>query len=51
MSHEAHGRGVKRRDFLKIVGVTGAAATTVGCTSEEVGKLNGKLNYTYGGTI
>ncbi len=40
MSDQAITRsGVKRRDFLKVLGVTGAAATTVGCTSEEVGKL------------
>src|SRR5262245_60641161 len=29
---------VKRREFLKVLGATGAAAT-VGCTSENVGKL------------
>ena len=31
--------GVKRRDFLKIVGASGAATAVVGCTSEKVGKL------------
>src|SRR5437764_335312 len=31
--------GVKRRDFLKIVGATGAATAVVGCTSEKVGRL------------
>src|SRR5438067_1125297 len=31
--------GVKRRDFLKIVGATGAATAAIGCTSEKVGKL------------
>jgi molybdopterin-containing oxidoreductase family iron-sulfur binding subunit len=31
--------GVKRRDFLKIVGASGAATAVVGCTSEKVGRL------------
>src|SRR5215212_9122257 len=31
--------GVKRRDFLKILGATGAAATTVGCGTDDVGRL------------
>jgi anaerobic selenocysteine-containing dehydrogenase/Fe-S-cluster-containing dehydrogenase component len=39
MSEESQSKPVKRRDFLKIVGVSGAAATTVGCSSEQVGKL------------
>jgi anaerobic selenocysteine-containing dehydrogenase/Fe-S-cluster-containing dehydrogenase component len=39
MSDEPDRKGVKRRDFLRIVSVSGAAATTIGCTSEEVGKL------------
>src|SRR5688500_1187629 len=39
MSDEPKRTAVKRRDFLKIVGVSGAAASTIGCTSEEVGKL------------
>ncbi|HZF68771.1 MAG TPA: hypothetical protein VEZ47_12080, partial [Gemmatirosa sp.] len=39
MSTETGSAGVKRRDFLKIVGATGAATTLVGCTSEKVGKL------------
>src|SRR4029450_9729852 len=30
---------VKRREFLKVLGATSAAAATVGCTSENVGKL------------
>ena len=38
MSIEA-GTGVKRRDFLKILGVTGASTAVVGCASEKVGKL------------
>lgn len=31
--------GVKRRDFLKVLGITGAATATVGCGSERVEKL------------
>jgi molybdopterin-containing oxidoreductase family iron-sulfur binding subunit len=31
--------GVRRREFLKVLGASGAAAATVGCTSEHVGKL------------
>ena len=31
--------GVKRRDFLKVLSVTGAAATAVGCSSGDVEKL------------
>ncbi len=38
MSTEA-GTGVKRRDFLKILGATGATTAVVGCSSEKVGKL------------
>ncbi len=38
MSTEA-GSGVKRRDFLKILGATGATTAVVGCSSEKVGKL------------
>ena len=33
------GTGVKRRDFLKILGATGATTAVVGCSSERVGKL------------
>src|SRR5215213_9540515 len=39
MSTETGSAGVKRRDFLKIVGATGAATAVVGCSSEKVGKL------------
>ncbi len=39
MSTETGSAGVKRRDFLKVLGATGAATTLVGCTSENVGKL------------
>src|SRR5690349_15409812 len=31
--------GVRRREFLKVLGASGAAAATIGCTSENVGKL------------
>src|SRR4029079_11478550 len=31
--------GVKRREFLKVVGATGAATTMIGCSSERVEKL------------
>jgi molybdopterin-containing oxidoreductase family iron-sulfur binding subunit len=31
--------GVKRREFLKVLGVTGAATTMVGCSSDQVEKL------------
>ncbi|MEW5916034.1 MAG: molybdopterin-dependent oxidoreductase, partial [Gemmatimonadota bacterium] len=31
--------GVKRRDFLKVLGATGAAATAIGCTNERVEQL------------
>ena len=31
--------GVRRREFLKVLGASSAAVATVGCTSEHVGKL------------
>jgi molybdopterin-containing oxidoreductase family iron-sulfur binding subunit len=31
--------GIKRRDFLKVVGVTGAGATLTGCSTERVERL------------
>lgn len=31
--------GIKRRDFLKVLGVSGAGATLVGCSTENVEKL------------
>ena len=36
---EGKDAGVKRRDFLKVLGVAGAATSVVGCTSGEVEKL------------
>src|SRR3954468_1127830 len=39
MSNQAGSTGVKRRDFLKVLGASGAAVATVGCTSEKVGNL------------
>ena len=39
MSNHAGSPGVKRRDFLKVLGASGAAVATVGCSSEKVGHL------------
>ena len=39
MSNDTESPGVKRRDFLKVLGAAGATVGTVGCTSEKVGKL------------
>ena len=39
MSNDTGSTGVKRRDFLKVLGAAGATVGTVGCTSEKVGKL------------
>src|SRR6476659_11106900 len=39
MSNETGSTGVKRRDFLKVLGASGAAVATVGCSSEKVGNL------------
>ncbi len=39
MSNDTGSTGVKRRDFLKVLGVAGATVGTVGCSSEKVGKL------------
>jgi anaerobic selenocysteine-containing dehydrogenase/Fe-S-cluster-containing dehydrogenase component len=39
MSNQAGSTGVKRRDFLKVLGASSAAVATVGCTSEKVGNL------------
>ncbi len=39
MSHNPGANGVKRRDFLKVLGAAGAATTAVGCTNEQVEAL------------
>src|SRR5215213_2307025 len=39
MTNHAGSMGVKRRDFLKVLGAASATVGTVGCTSEKVGKL------------
>jgi molybdopterin-containing oxidoreductase family iron-sulfur binding subunit len=39
MSNDTGSPGVKRRDFLKVLGAAGATVGTVGCSSEKVGKL------------
>jgi molybdopterin-containing oxidoreductase family iron-sulfur binding subunit len=39
MSNDTGSKGVKRRDFLKVLGTAGAAVTTMGCLPEETGKL------------
>ena len=39
MSNDMGSAGVKRRDFLKILGATGAAVGTVGCSTGGVQKL------------
>ncbi|HKH92563.1 MAG TPA: molybdopterin-dependent oxidoreductase, partial [Gemmatimonadaceae bacterium] len=39
MTNHAGSTGVKRRDFLKVLGAGSAAVATVGCSSEKVGNL------------
>jgi anaerobic selenocysteine-containing dehydrogenase/Fe-S-cluster-containing dehydrogenase component len=39
MSSEPANSGVKRREFLKVLGASGAATTMIGCSSESVEKL------------
>ena len=39
MSEETAASAVKRRDFLKVLGATGAATTMIGCSSERVERL------------
>src|SRR5947208_13184076 len=39
MSNESRPSGVRRREFLKVLGAGGAAAAAVGCAPEKVGKL------------
>src|SRR5688572_26147142 len=44
MTEPSGSAGVKRRDFLKVLGVAGAATTTVGCFQEDVERLVPYLN-------
>jgi anaerobic selenocysteine-containing dehydrogenase/Fe-S-cluster-containing dehydrogenase component len=39
MSQNTEPAGIKRRTFLKVLGASGAAAATVGCSPEPTGKL------------
>src|SRR5687768_4455259 len=39
MSQPIGSTGVKRRDFLKVLGAAGAATTTIGCSQERVEQL------------
>ncbi|MEO8623373.1 MAG: molybdopterin-dependent oxidoreductase, partial [bacterium] len=39
MSNDTESKGVKRRDFLKVLGTAGATVTTVGCSTDKVAKL------------
>ncbi|HUQ84282.1 MAG TPA: molybdopterin-dependent oxidoreductase, partial [Gemmatimonadaceae bacterium] len=39
MTEPSGSAGVRRRDFLKVLGAAGAATTTVGCFQEDVEKL------------
>jgi molybdopterin-containing oxidoreductase family iron-sulfur binding subunit len=39
MTEPSGSAGVKRRDFLKVLGAAGAASTTIGCFQEDVEKL------------
>ena len=39
MSTDTGSAGVKRRDFLKVLGVSGAAGAAVGCSSQNVERL------------
>src|SRR4051812_15999503 len=45
MSNDTGSTGVKRRDFLKVLGVAGATVGTVGCSSDKVAKLVPYLNH------
>ena len=44
MSQPTAPTSVKRREFLKVLGVAGAATTTVGCFQEQVEQLIPYLN-------
>jgi anaerobic selenocysteine-containing dehydrogenase len=39
MSHPTSTPGVRRREFLKVLGAAGAASTAVGCAQERVEQL------------
>ena len=39
MSNDTGSNGVKRRDFLKVLGTAGATVTTIGCSTDKVTKL------------
>ena len=47
--------GVKRREFLKVLGATGAATTMVGCSSDAVENTEGVMRdtvaYSWQGTF
>ena len=45
MSTDSESTGVKRRDFLKVLGVAGAATATIGCGSDRVQKLIPYVNH------
>ena len=45
MSTDSESTGVKRRDFLKVLGVAGAATATIGCGSDRVEKLIPYVNH------
>ena len=44
MNNDSKASVVRRRQFLKVLGAGGAAAATIGCTSEKVGTLIPYLN-------
>jgi anaerobic selenocysteine-containing dehydrogenase/Fe-S-cluster-containing dehydrogenase component len=39
MSNDTGSKGVKRRDFLKVLGTAGATVTTIGCSTDKIAKL------------
>ena len=44
MSNDTESKGVKRRDFLKVLGTAGATVTTVGCSTDKVDRKSTRLN-------